>query len=249
MQQQLNQMQQKDSQMQQMQKMAQAMDDAMKSMQQGDGKSAAEAMDQIAQQLGDMADEMSELEDLESALDSLSQAKDQMRCQDCGGAGCKQCQGNGMGQQQFGMGNGDGEGEGNGLGRGNGFGDRPEEEGDTNTYETQVRSKVRQGKAIIAGYADGPNRKGVTRESLKSAIQGAISEKSNPAGKPNAAPRRTRTRRRLLQQTPNRRLREVWSGTPIQTNFETPNSRAIRDSLMTVRPVPFRFARRPDGES
>ncbi len=174
LQQELNQMRQKDSQMQQMKQMAESMSNAAKAMQQGDASQAADAMEQMADQLGDMQQEMSELEDLESALDQLSQSKNQMRCQSCGGAGCQQCQGNGFGQ---GM---DGNGEGNGLGKGSGYGDRPELEDETNTYETQVRGDVKKGKAIIAGFADGANRKGVTREAVKAAIQSELSKESDP---------------------------------------------------------------------
>ena len=69
-----------------------------------------------------------------------------------------------------------------GLGAGEGGkGDRPESETETNTYETQVRGKVRKGKAVITGFADGPNRKGITREDVKQAIQGSLSEKSDPS--------------------------------------------------------------------
>ena len=176
MQQQLNQMMQKDSQMQQMQKMAQALGQASQAMQQGDASKAANALDQLSDQLGGMAQEMAELEDLQSALDQLSQSKNQMRCKSCGGNGCQQCQGNGMGQ--FGM--GQGQGNGDGLGKGSGQGDRPENENETNTYETQVRGKVKQGRAIIAGIADGPNRKGITREDLKHAVESTLSEESDP---------------------------------------------------------------------
>ncbi len=172
MQQQLNQMQQKDGQMQQMQKMADAMNQAQQAMQKGQSAEAADALQQMADQLGEMQQEMSELEDLQATLDELSQSKNQMRCKNCGGGGCQQCQGNG----QFGDGGGFGEGQGNGLGSGNGAGDRPEQEGDTNTYETQVRGNVKKGKAIIAGFADGPNKKGVTREELKAMVEGAIAE-------------------------------------------------------------------------
>lgn len=174
MQQQLNALQQKDSQMQQMSKMAEAMSKAQQAMQQGDGKQAADALEQMADQLGEMQQEMSELEDLQSALDQLSQSKNQMRCEKCGGAGCQQCQG--MGQGMFGQGD-----NGDGLGSGRrGYGDRPEQEENTNTYETQVRGQVKKGKAIIAGFADGPNRKGVTREDVKQAIQGSLTEESDP---------------------------------------------------------------------
>ena len=100
MQQQLNQMQQKDGQMQQMQKMADAMNQAQQAMQKGQSAEAADALQQMADQLGEMQQEMSELEDLQATLDDLSQSKNQMRCKNCGGAGCQQCQGNG----QFGNG-------------------------------------------------------------------------------------------------------------------------------------------------
>ncbi len=176
LQQKMNELSQKDSQMQQMKQMAESMNKAAQAMQQGDAAEAADAMEQMADQLGQMQQEMSELEDLESALDQLSQSKNQMRCENCGGAGCQQCQGNGMGQGGFGQ----GQGQGDGLGKGNGSGDRPELEDDTNTYETQVRGQVKRGKAIISGFADGANRKGISREDVKNAIQSALSEESDP---------------------------------------------------------------------
>lgn len=172
MQQEMNQMQQKDSQMQKMGLMAEAMNQASDAMKSGDAQAAADAMEDMADQLGEMSQEMSELEDLESAMGDLSQSKNQMRCQGCQGNGCKQCQGGGFGE---------GEKPGNGLGRGSGQGDRPEAEDDTNTYETQVRGNVKKGKAIIAGFADGPNRKGVTREDIKAAIESELSEASDPS--------------------------------------------------------------------
>ncbi len=175
LQQEMNQLQQKDAQMQQMSKMAEAMNGAAKAMQQGQGGEAADALQKMADQLGEMSDEMAELEDLESSLDQLSESKSQMRCEKCGGAGCQSCQGNG----QFGM--NDGDKPGNGMGRGNGSGDRPETETDTNTYDTQVRGEVKKGRAIIAGFADGPNRKGISREDVKAAILSTLSEESDPA--------------------------------------------------------------------
>ena len=100
-----------------------------------------------------------------------------MRCKECGGNGCQSCQGFG---QNFGFGQGQGEGNGDGLGKGQGFGDRPENENETNTYETQVRGKPKGGRAIIAGLANGPNRKGVTTEDLKNVIQTSLAEESDP---------------------------------------------------------------------
>lgn len=172
MQQQLNQMQQKSGQqMQQMQQMADQLGQAAQAMQNGNSQQAANALDAMADQLGDMQQEMSELKDLEDAMNDLSQSKEQMRCQSCGGAGCQQCQGMGMGM---------GDKPGDGMGEGAGQGDRPEEEGDTNTYETQVRGQVKKGKAVISGFADGPNRKGISREDVKRAIESSFSEESDP---------------------------------------------------------------------
>ena len=174
MQQQLNQMQQQSKQqMQQMQQMADQLGQAAQAMQNGDSQQAANSLESMADQLGDMQQEMSELKDLEDAMNDLSQSKEQMRCNKCGGAGCQQCQGMGMGQGQ-------GDKPGDGLGEGAGQGDRPEEEGDTNTYETQVRGQVKKGKAVISGFADGPNRKGVSREDVKRAIEKTFTEESDP---------------------------------------------------------------------
>ncbi|TWU44023.1 hypothetical protein Q31b_15580 [Novipirellula aureliae] len=173
MQQQLNEMGQKDAQMQKMKQMAEAMGDCQNAMQQGDASAAADALEQMADELGEMQQEMSQLEDLQSALDDLSQSKNQMRCEKCGGAGCESCQGNGLGS-------GNGFGQGDGLGQGSGKGDRPESETDTNSYDTQVRGQVKKGKAIIAGFADGPNRKGITQEDVKQSIESALNEQSDP---------------------------------------------------------------------
>ena len=174
LQQQLNQMQQQSAQqMQQMQQMADQLGQAAQAMQNGDSAQASDSLEQMADQLGDMQQEMSELKDLEDAMNDLSQSKEQMRCKSCGGAGCKQCQGSGQGQT---FGNKPGSGIGNSISQGT----RDEEEDDTNSYETQVRGQVKQGKAVVAGFADGPNRKGISREDLKQAIESSFSEESDP---------------------------------------------------------------------
>ena len=172
MQQELQKMQNQQQQMQQMQQMAEAMQQAAQSMQQGDASEAAQAMQEMAEQLGDMQSEMEQLQDLQSSLDDIAQSKHQMRCKQCNGDGCQGCQG-GFGQ--------DSDKPGQGLGKGAGKGDRPEAEEDTNTYETQVRGDVRKGKAVITGFADGPNRKGATREAIKQSVESAIQQESDPS--------------------------------------------------------------------
>lgn len=175
LQQQMNRLQQKDAQMQKLGQMAQAMEQAAQAMAGDDAEAAADALDQMSDQLGEMADELSELEDLESALGNLDQSKQQMRCQQCQGGGCQGCQG------QFGQRQGSGQQGGSSAGLGAGQGDQPPSDDESNSYESQVRGEVKRGQAIIAGEADGPNRKGVTRQDLEAAIDEAISQESDPA--------------------------------------------------------------------
>lgn len=191
LQQQMNEMEGKDAQMQKMQQMAEAMSDAAEAMAKGDAEQAAEAMEGMADQMGEMQEAMEELQDIEETLDTLSQSKDQMLCKKCSGQGCESCKGNGQGK-------GEGEGEGNGkdgdkpgkgggkgglkygLGKGSGLSGPEEKEQDSQSYESQVRGDPKKGRGMNAGFADGPNRKGVTREDVKQAVLGAISEESDP---------------------------------------------------------------------
>jgi len=174
MQQQLNQLQAQAQQMQQMQQMAEAMNQAAQAMQAGQAGEAAEALENMADQLGELQAEMDQLEDLDDTLESLSQSKDQMRCQSCSGSGCQSCQGAGDGHG--GSGGSSGSRPGSGAGRDVG----PADPLETSPYDTQVRGQPRQGRGIIAGFADGPNRKGVSREEIKDAVIGAINSPSDP---------------------------------------------------------------------
>ena len=174
MQQQLNQLQAQDQQMQQMQQMAEAMNQAAQAMQAGQAGEAAEALENMADQLGELQAEMDQLQDLEDTLESLSQSKDQMRCQSCSGRGCQSCQGAGDGHGD--SGGSSGSRPGSGAGRDVG----PADPLETSPYDTQVRGQPKQGRGIIAGFADGPNRKGVSREEIKDAVSGAINSPSDP---------------------------------------------------------------------
>lgn len=171
MQQKLNEAEAADSQMNQMQQMAAGMQAAADAMKSGDSQAAADALSEMSEELGNMQQEMSEMENLQDVLDDLSQSKSQMNCKSCNGDGCQSCEGGGFG---------DGQKPGSGMGRGTGEGDRPEEESETNRYDTQVRGEVKRGKSIIAGFADGPNRKGVTREQIKNVIESSITDESDP---------------------------------------------------------------------
>ncbi|MGV3484427.1 MAG: hypothetical protein ACO1RT_08415 [Planctomycetaceae bacterium] len=180
LQQQLNELQTKDSQMQQMQQMAESMSAAAEAMGQGDSEQAAEALEGMADQLGDMQEAMEQLQDIEETLDTLSQSKDQMRCKSCSGQGCSKCQGDGLGNDGRPS---DGSGKGGsryGLGKGSGLSGPEEQDDDAQHYQSQVRGDPKQGRGVNAGFADGPNRKGVTREDVKQAVLSAISDESDP---------------------------------------------------------------------
>jgi cation transport regulator ChaC len=189
MQQQMEQLQAEQAQLQQTQEMAEAMQQAAQALEEGKIGEAADALENLAEQLGEMQAEMQQLEDLKNALDDVAQSKQQMRCSSCSGKGCQQCDGGNGGGQGGDGGEGDGEGGsekqnrgggGSGIGTGTGRGDGDEEEIDAKTYDSQVRGEPKRGSAIIAGFADGPNRKGVSREEVKDAVLGAINDKSDP---------------------------------------------------------------------
>lgn len=185
MQQQMEQLQAEQAQLQQTQEMAEAMQQAAQSLEEGKIGEAADALENLAEQLGDMQTEMQQLEDLKNTLEDVAQSKQRMRCSSCSGKGCQQCEGGNGGDegQQDGQGGGDkknGGGGGSGIGTGTGRGDGDEEKIDAKTYDSQVRGEPKRGSAIIAGFADGPNRKGVSREEVKDAVLGAINDKSDP---------------------------------------------------------------------
>ncbi len=165
----LNSAQAADTQMQQMQNMAEALQNAAEAMQRGDSDAAAEAMQAMSEELEGMQSDMSELEDLQSTLNDLAQSKGQMNCQNCNGQGCEQC-----------MNPGAGGGLKAGHGEGPGPGDNADEDQDTNSYDTRVQGDVKRGRAVIAGFADGPNRKGITRETIKNVIEASMSEEGDP---------------------------------------------------------------------
>jgi hypothetical protein len=162
--------------MEQMQQMAEAMKQAAQCMKEGKTGEAADALEKMAEQLGDMQAEMQQLEDLKDTIEDFAQTKEQMKCSSCAGQGCSQCKdGNSDGNSQKNGGQG-----GKGYGRGVGKGDGEEEEIDAGTYDSQVRGEPKAGRGVIAGFADGPNRKGVSRQEVKDAVLGAINDKSDP---------------------------------------------------------------------
>ncbi|MEM8678265.1 MAG: hypothetical protein AAGF97_02820 [Planctomycetota bacterium] len=170
---QLNQMQAQSQQMQQMQKLAQQMAQAAKAAQQGQSAEASAQMESIAQSLQQMQSEADQLEMLEDALDQLASAKSSLKCQNCGGTGCTMCQGGMGGMQNSGMPR-------MGMGRGQGEGDRPEAETGSQFYDSRVQGEVRRGKAVITGFAGGPNRTSDSVEEVKQVVAEGVGEDDDP---------------------------------------------------------------------
>ncbi len=167
----LAEMQSKDSQMQQMQQLADAMSQCKECMAKGDKQGAQDQLQKMAGQLQKMSSESGEMQDLDQLMDSLSQSKSQMACKKCGGMGCSACNG-GMGKM--------GEMPGNGLGQGRGSGERPEEENNTDFFESRVRDQMKAGETSFGGRVGGENRKGVTTAQVQEAVLATMAEEPEP---------------------------------------------------------------------
>ncbi len=171
----LDQAQAQDGQMQKMQQMAESMQKAAEAMEKGDAEGASEAIQEMADELGEMQASDEQMQEIEEALDQISQSKEQMRCQKCAGGGCKDCQGDGgNGERQT-----EKSGKGGlkyGLGKGSGQ-SGPEDNTEGQSYESKVKGDAKKGRGLNAGNADGPNRKGVTKEEIKQAVLSAPATK------------------------------------------------------------------------
>ncbi|MFT5523447.1 MAG: hypothetical protein ACI9HK_001393 [Pirellulaceae bacterium] len=175
LQQKLDQMKMMDEQMQQMEQMAQQMGQCKECMGKNANGEAADQMQKMAQQLQKMQDELDQLEQLDEMLDDVQIAK----------KACANCQGGdgegGKPGQMAGNGNGNGQkngAPGQGMGQGRGQGERPEEENKTNMYNSEVNGDPKS--AVITGVAGGPNKAGVSRESLKEAVAASLSKDADP---------------------------------------------------------------------
>jgi hypothetical protein len=181
LQQQLDEMNQNAEQMQQMmEKLADKLAQAAQAMKEGgDPKEAGEKLDQLAQDLEQLQEQLDQIENLDEILDQLADAKNAMKCQDCGGAGCKACEGNGEGDGKSGKGDGKGKGKGKGdfaKGSGQGEGLRDEEETDKSFYDTRVGADPKAGESVRVGDAGGNNVAGKSREAVKEAVQASLAK-------------------------------------------------------------------------
>ena len=168
LQKQLNQMGMQDQQMKRMQQMGDQLADAAQKMQNGQQQQAANQLNQMAQEMQDLQAQLDELEMLDEAMDQMEAARDQM---------CKACEGmNGMMGQ---MGMNRGQMQGNGMGEGRGAGDRPEEENETGSYDSQVRADPKAGRGVIVDYVEGKNKAGQTLIDIKAEMESESSLSSD----------------------------------------------------------------------
>ena len=178
LQQQLDAMQQNAQQQEQMmQQLADKLGQAAQAMKQGDQQQAMEQLDKLAQEMKGLQEQLDQIENLDEILDQLADAKEAMKCQNCQGQGCAECEGNGKGEGQGkGKGKNKGDKAGKGLGEGKGEGDRPEEQTDKKFYDTRVAADPKAGESVRIGDAGGPNKAGKTLEAVKQEIQAALAK-------------------------------------------------------------------------
>ena len=100
----------------------------------------------------------------------IADAKDAMKCQNCQGEGCAQCQANGEGDK---LGKNK---SGRGKGKGQGEGLRDEQETDKSFYDTRVAADPKKGQSVRIGDASGPNKAGKSQETLKEEIRASLAK-------------------------------------------------------------------------
>jgi uncharacterized protein YunC (DUF1805 family) len=177
LQQQLDKMNQNAKEQQQMmQQLAEQLAEAAQAMKEGgDPKQAAQQLDKLAQNLQKLQEQLDQIENLQEILDQLADAKDAMKCANCQGEGCAQCQGKG----------GDGDDDkmskrannsDKAKGRGRGQGLRDEEETDKSFYDTRVAADPKAGQSVRIGDASGPNKAGKTLEAIKEEIKASLAK-------------------------------------------------------------------------
>ncbi len=134
----------------------------------GQAGQAAKAMGQLQAGLDQVQKQLDELETLDGAMEQLADARQGMSCPKCGGAGCKQCQGQGFCPGQgIGKNGQNGLKPGIGMGPGRGQGARPEAKDNTAMYDSRVRQQVGPGPGTVIGEAPGPNVKGQVEAELQ----------------------------------------------------------------------------------
>jgi hypothetical protein len=174
LQQQLDQMNQNAKEAQQMmQQLADKFGEAAKALKEGgDPKQAAEQLDKLASEMQKAQEQLDQMANLDEVLDQLADAKDAMKCDNCQGEGCAQCQGDSQGDKIAKQNKGNGKGRNNGRGEGL----RDEEETDKSFYDTRVAADAKKGQSVRIGDAAGPNKAGKSQESIKEEIRASLAK-------------------------------------------------------------------------
>jgi len=146
---------------------------ASEALEQGDGQQATAELNEMARDLQEMQNELDQMEQLDELLDEINGAKSSLKCENCSGEGCAECQG---GESQFSR----QDGPGDGLNEGQGSGERPEAATKTGAYESRVRAKPKGGESIRSGDASGPNRAGLSQQQVQQEITGALRGDADP---------------------------------------------------------------------
>jgi DNA repair exonuclease SbcCD ATPase subunit len=140
----------------------------------GDPKAAGEKLDQLAKAMKEAQEQLDQIENLDEVLDQLAECKNCMNGKE-GGEGKDGKPGDLAGKSKQ-MSNKRGKG-GDGLGAAKGgSGERPENEVDTNTYDTQVQAKTQPGESVRIGDAGGKNIPGKSLQQAKAEIQSAAAK-------------------------------------------------------------------------
>ncbi len=154
-----------------LEKLANDLGQAAKSMNDGDKEKLETSLDGLSADLDNLQDQLAESSMLDDAMDEIAQAKERMKCGQCQGQGCKECQGRG----------GDNEAQGGkepGTGRGRRFGDDTDVA--DNGYDTRVRQKVGKGSGRVVDLVEGPNVKGKVEQEIRTQWEAAGSQGEDP---------------------------------------------------------------------
>jgi len=160
---------------QMLEQLAQKMGQCADCMKQGgDPKEAGAKLEQLAQAMKEAQEQLDQIENLDEILDQLADAKNAMNKDGKEGKGNMEGDLDGNNMRMSNMRNKNNR-PGNGMNNGQGQGDRPENEVDTKTYDTQVAGKTQPGESVRTGDAGGMNAKGKTLKEAKAELQSAES--------------------------------------------------------------------------
>lgn len=179
-----------------LEKLSKSMGEAKSKLDQGKAGQASDELNEMADQMAQMDADSQQLEELEVAIDLLDQAKQQMRCDSCQGKGCEKCKGSATASSKGSEGSrgskrGAKQGSaiagravrspgGQGYGTGSDLKDGAEEALPDGAFDSRVKTQPKAGPGMIVGPADGPNRQGVSREAIKTAVLAAAEAEDDP---------------------------------------------------------------------